>query len=287
MIFITCRKKRSIQFCHQITKMEIAGYIASVIIGIALGLIGGGGSILTVPVLVYLFGIDPVIATAYSLFIVGTTSLVGAIPKYRQGLVNLKRAVIFGIPSIVAVFITRKFLVPLIPHHIFNAGSFEITKPILIMVLFAILMVAAAYSMIKNDEKENDGTQLQTFNYPMIILEGAVVGILTGFVGAGGGFLIIPALVIFSKLPMKLAVGTSLVIIAAKSLIGFTGDLSHYDMDWKLLFIVTAAAVLGIFIGNAINKKMPGERLKKWFGWFILIMGIYIIVKELFFTKAM
>lgn len=267
--------------------MEIAGYIASVIIGIALGLIGGGGSILTVPVLVYLFGIDPVIATAYSLFIVGTTSLVGAIPKYRQGLVNLKRAVIFGIPSIIAVFITRKFLVPLIPHHIFNAGSFEITKPILIMVLFAILMVAAAYSMIKNGEKENYGTQPQTFNYPMIILEGAVVGILTGFVGAGGGFLIIPALVLFSKLPMKLAVGTSLVIIAAKSLIGFTGDLSHYDMDWKLLFIVTAAAVLGIFIGNAINKKMPAERLKKWFGWFVLIMGIYIIVKELFFPQAM
>ena len=287
MIFITRWKKRSIQFCHQIIKMEIAGYIASVIIGIALGLIGGGGSILTVPVLVYLFGIDPVIATAYSLFIVGTTSLVGAIPKYRQGLVNLKRAVIFGIPSIAAVFITRKFLVPLIPHHLFNAGSFEITKPILIMVLFAILMVAAAYSMIKNGEKENDGTQLQTFNYPMIILEGAVVGILTGFVGAGGGFLIIPALVLFSKLPMKLAVGTSLVIIAAKSLIGFTGDLSHYNMDWKLLLIVTAAAVLGIFIGNAINKKMPAERLKKWFGWFVLIMGIYIIVKELFFTKAM
>ena len=267
--------------------MEIAGYIASVIIGIALGLIGGGGSILTVPVLVYLFGIDPVIATAYSLFIVGTTSLVGAIPKYRQGLVNLKRAVIFGIPSIMAVFITRKFLVPLIPHHIFNAGSFEITKPILIMVLFAILMVAAAYSMIKNGENENDGPQPQTFNYPMIILEGAVVGILTGFVGAGGGFLIIPALVLFSKLPMKLAVGTSLVIIAAKSLIGFTGDLSHYDMDWKLLLIVTAAAVLGIFIGNAINKKMPAERLKKWFGWFVLIMGIYIIVKELFFPTAM
>ena len=287
MIFITCCNKRSIQFCHQISKMEIAGYIASVIIGIALGLIGGGGSILTVPVLVYLFGIDPVIATAYSLFIVGTTSLVGAIPKYRQGLVNLKRAVIFGIPSILAVFITRKFLVPLIPHHIFNAGSFEITKPILIMVLFAILMVAAAYSMIKNGENENDGTQPQTFNYPMIILEGAVVGILTGFVGAGGGFLIIPALVLFSKLPMKLAVGTSLVIIAAKSLIGFTGDLSHYDMDWKLLLIVTAAAVLGIFIGNAINKKMPAERLKKWFGWFVLIMGIYIIVKELFFSQAM
>lgn len=267
--------------------MEIAGYIASVVIGIALGLIGGGGSILTVPVLVYLFGIEPVIATAYSLFIVGTTSLVGAVPKYRHGLVNLKTAIIFGIPSIIAVFVTRKFLVPLIPQHIFNAGNFEITKPVLIMVLFAILMVAASYSMIKNGEKENNGPLVRRFNYPMIILEGAVVGILTGLVGAGGGFLIIPALVFFSKLPMKLAVGTSLLIIAAKSLIGFTGDLSHYKMDWKLLLIVTVAAIIGIFIGNAINKKIPGERLKKWFGWFVLVMGIYIIVKELFLNKPM
>jgi len=269
-------------FAVQFYKMEIAGYIASVVIGISLGLIGGGGSILTVPVLVYLFGIDPVIATAYSLFIVGTTSLVGVVPKYKQGLVNLKTAIIFGIPSISAVFITRKFLVPLIPHHIFNIGGFEITKPVLIMVLFAILMVVASYSMIKNGVKENDEPQEQRFNYPMIIVEGAVVGILTGLVGAGGGFLIIPALVLFSKLPMKMAVGTSLLIIAAKSLIGFTGDLSHYEMDWKLLLIVTVAAVFGIFIGNAINKKIPGEKLKKWFGWFVLIMGIYIITKELF-----
>lgn len=269
-------------FAVQFYKMEIAGYIASVVIGISLGLIGGGGSILTVPVLVYLFGIDPVIATAYSLFIVGTTSLVGAVPKYKQGLVNLKTAIIFGIPSISAVFITRKFLVPLIPHHIFNIGGFEITKPVLIMILFAILMVVASYSMIKNGVKENDEPKEQRFNYPMIIVEGAVVGILTGLVGAGGGFLIIPALVLFSKLPMKMAVGTSLLIIAAKSLIGFTGDLSHYEMDWKLLIIVTVAAVIGIFIGNAINKKIPGKKLKKWFGWFVLIMGIYIIVKELF-----
>ena len=262
--------------------MEIIGYIASVIIGISLGLIGGGGSILTVPVLVYLFGVEPVIATAYSLFIVGTTSLVGVFPKYKHGLVNLKTAIIFGIPAITAVFITRKFLVPLIPQHIFTVGSFEITKPVLIMVLFAILMVAASYSMIKNGIKQVEETHEQHFNYPMILLEGAVVGILTGLVGAGGGFLIIPALVLFSKLPMKMAVGTSLLIIAAKSLIGFTGDLTHYKMDWQLLIIVTIAAVIGIFIGNAINKKIPGERLKKWFGWFVLAMGIYIIVKELF-----
>lgn len=262
--------------------MEILGYIASVIIGISLGLIGGGGSILTVPVLVYLLGVEPVIATAYSLFIVGTTSLVGAVPKYRQGLVNLKTAAIFGIPSIAAVFITRKFFVPLIPQHIFRIGNIEITKPVLIMVLFAILMVAASYSMIKNEVKENEKTQQQRFNFPMIMLEGTVVGILTGLVGAGGGFLIIPALVLFSKLPMKMAVGTSLLIIAAKSLVGFTGDLSHHPMDWKLLLIVTAAAVIGIFAGNALNKRIPAERLKKWFGWFVLVMGVYIIIKELF-----
>jgi uncharacterized membrane protein YfcA len=261
--------------------MEIAGYIASIIIGISLGLIGGGGSILTLPVLVYLFGVEPVVATAYSLFIVGSTSLVGGISKYKQGLVNVKTAIIFGIPSIAAVFLTRKFLVPLIPQHIFNLGNIEITKPVLIMVLFAVLMVVASYSMIKNEEKDTVQQVKQNFNYPMIILEGAVVGVLTGLVGAGGGFLIIPALVLFSKLPMKLAVGTSLFIIAAKSLIGFTGDISHYEMDWKLLSIITAVAIIGFFIGNALNKKISGERLKKWFGWFVLIMGIYIIIKEL------
>jgi uncharacterized membrane protein YfcA len=265
--------------------MEIIGYTASVIIGISLGLIGGGGSILTVPVLVYLFGIEPVLATAYSLFIVGVTSLVGALPKYRQGLVELKTAVIFGIPSIAAVFVTRKFLVPLIPNHLFSVSGLEITKPVFIMVLFAFFMAFVSYSMIKNGIEENEDQQPQRFNYPMIVLEGTFVGILTGFVGAGGGFLIVPALVVFSKLPMKMAVGTSLLIIAAKSLIGFTGDLAHYTMDWQMLLIVTTAAIGGIFIGNVLNKNIPGERLKKWFGWFVLGMGIFVIAKELFFNK--
>lgn len=266
--------------------MEIAGYIASVFIGISLGLIGGGGSILTVPVLVYLFGINPVLATAYSLFIVGVTSLVGAIPKYRQGLVNLKTALIFGAPAIAAVYATRAFLVPLIPKEIFTAGSFVITKSILLMILFAVLMVFASISMIRDKKKINgtaDEAGVQKFNYPMILIEGAVVGVLTGLVGAGGGFLIIPALVLFSKLPMKQAVGTSLLIIAAKSLIGFTGDLPQYKMDWKFLLIITSLAIAGIFIGNQLSHKISGEKLKKGFGWFVLVMGIYIIVKELFF----
>lgn len=273
--------------------MEIIGYIASLIIGISLGLIGGGGSILTVPVLVYLFGVEPVLATAYSLFIVGLSSLVGAFPKYKQGLVNLKTALIFGIPAITAVYATRRFIVPLIPAHVFSIGDFVITKNILMMVLFAILMVFASVSMIREKNKNGNGNGNgnetegeQKFNYPLILLEGAVVGMLTGLVGAGGGFLIIPALVLLSKLPMKQAVGTSLLIIAAKSLIGFTGDLSHYTMDWKLLLIVTALAIAGIFIGDGLSKKIDGNKLKKGFGWFVLVMGIYIIIKELFFPGS-
>ena len=264
--------------------MEIIGYIASLVIGISLGLIGGGGSILTVPVLVYLFKIEPVVATAYSLFIVGLSSLVGAFPKYKQGQVNLKTALIFGIPSIIAVFATRKFIVPEIPKEVFTIGDFVVTKSILMMILFAILMMFASISMISNKTKNSTTeNEAQKFNYPMIILEGGVVGLLTGLVGAGGGFLIIPALVLLSKLPMKQAVGTSLLIIAAKSLIGFTGDLSNYAMDWKLLGTVTALAIAGIFIGDALSKKIDGNKLKKGFGWFVLVMGIYIIVKELFF----
>jgi uncharacterized membrane protein YfcA len=261
--------------------MLIAGYIASLIIGLSLGLIGGGGSILTVPVLVYLFGIDPVTATAYSLFIVGSTSLVGVIPKYNNGEVNLKTAVIFGIPSMVAVYATRAFLVPALPDEIFSIGDFIITKALLMMMLFAILMVFASVSMIRENNNKNEKEEKQVFNYPMILLEGTVVGLLTGLVGAGGGFLIIPALVILSKLPMKQAVGTSLLIIAAKSLFGFTGDIGKQHIDWQLLLSVTTLAIIGIFIGNALSKKISAGSLKKAFGWFVLVMGIYIIVKEL------
>ncbi|MBA2499365.1 MAG: sulfite exporter TauE/SafE family protein [Chitinophagaceae bacterium] len=265
--------------------MEIIGYLASILIGVSLGLIGGGGSILTVPVLVYLFGIHPVMATAYSLFIVGSTSFVGAIPKFKKGFVHLKTALIFGTPALVTVYATRKFLIPLIPDRIFTVGAQVITKPVLLMVIFALLMLVASFSMIRGRQVENslpDHNQNPTYNYKLIVLEGVIVGILTGLVGAGGGFLIIPALVLFSKLSMKTAIGTSLVIIAAKSLIGFTGDLSHYMMDWSFLLIVTGLAIIGIFIGNWLNNKVPGKKLEKAFGWFVLVMGIGILIKELF-----
>jgi uncharacterized membrane protein YfcA len=228
-------------------------------------------------------GVDPISATAYSLFIVGLTSLVGAWPKYKQGQVNIKTAIIFGAPSIIAVYATRKFIIPAIPQELFSIGGFTMTKPLMMMLLFAVLMVAASISMIRGGKSgiQAEDSGPQKFNYPLIMLEGIVVGMLTGLVGAGGGFLIIPALVVLSKLPMKQAVGTSLLIIAAKSLIGFTGDLSHMQMDWKLLLTVSALAIAGIFAGDALSKKVDGDKLKKGFGWFVLIMGIYIIFQQL------
>jgi len=262
--------------------MEIIGYIASILIGISLGLIGSGGSILTVPVLVYLFSVDAVSATAYSLFIVGFTAAIGSIAYLKKGLVNIKTAVVFGIPSIIDVFFTRAYIVPAIPKEVFSVGNFIVTKSILMLLLFAILMIAASFSMIKkNKQKENELKEgQQQFNYPMILLEGLLVGIVTGLVGAGGGFLIIPALVLLSKLPMKEAVGTSLVIIAAKSLIGFFGESNETLIDWSLLMIISIVATSGIFIGMFLSKKIDGAKLKPLFGWFVLVMGVYIIIKE-------
>lgn len=264
--------------------MEIIGYIASIFIGISLGLIGGGGSILTVPVLVYLFGIGAEMSTAYSLFIVGSTALVGGVRNASLGNVNYKTAGVFTIPAFIAVYATRAYLVPAIPDEIMTVGTYVLTKDIAIMVFFALVMLAASVSMIRNKrEEEEDEDATPQFNIPAILLEGTLVGVLTGIVGAGGGFLIIPALVLFAKLPMKKAVGTSLLIIAAKSLIGFIGDVQRYgdQIDWTLLLTVTAIAVFGIFVGIYLNNFIDGKKLKKGFGFFVLLMALYIIVKQL------
>ncbi len=269
--------------------MEILGFALAAIVGISLGLIGSGGSILTVPILVYVMAINPVLATAYSLFIVGSTALVGGVQSAIQKKVDFKTVLIFGIPSIAAVYATRMWLVPFIPQELFSIGSLVITKPIALMLLFAVVMILASISMIKSGKKKEDVDENapMKYNYPMILLEGAVVGLLTGLVGAGGGFLIIPALVLLARMPMKLAVGTSLFIIAAKSLIGFIGDLQGGELiDWKLLGSFTAFAAVGIFIGIWLSKKIAGDKLKKTFGWFVLVMGVYIIIKELFFPTG-
>ena len=259
--------------------------MSAMIIGISLGLIGGGGSILTVPALVYLFAVDALTSTAYSLFIVGTTALVGAIRSFFRNELELKTGIIFAIPSLIAVWLTRAFLIPIFPDSFGSFGKFDITKEIAILVFFALIMILSSFSMIRSagrsialkPEKSKEN------NYFLIVIEGAVVGTVTGIVGAGGGFLIIPALVLLAKLPMKVAVGTSLMIIAAKSLIGFTGDLMNPEMfmDWNLLLIFTLLSIIGIFIGIYIRKFISGEKLKRGFGYFLLVMGLYMIIERL------
>ncbi|WP_186756281.1 sulfite exporter TauE/SafE family protein [Echinicola salinicaeni] len=260
----------------------LLGFLAATLIGISLGLIGGGGSILTVPILVYLMGVSPVLATAYSLFVVGSTSLVGSFSYMRRGSISYKTAWVFALPSFAAVFLTRRYIVHSLPEVLFTFQGISLSRDVAIMVFFAVIMVAAAYSMIKNGKKLVPEKDNKTLNYPLIALQGLFEGTVTGIVGAGGGFLIIPALVLLAKLPMKKAVGTSLLIISAKSLLGFTGDLSTQTIDWRFLLIFTGLSIIGIFVGSMLSKKINDSSLKKGFGWFVLIMGIYILVKEIF-----
>lgn len=260
--------------------MEIAGYIAAIFIGISLGLIGGGGSILTVPVLVYLFRLDAFLATTYSLFIVGMSSLVGAISEFKNRLVDFKTAILFGFPSIVAVFVTRAYILPVIPEQILDFGFINITKHLLMMLLFAVLMVMASLKMIKKCEGENCLPK-KTDNEFLVIFQGFLVGMVTGLIGAGGGFLIIPALVSLLGLDFKRAIGTSLIIIAANSLFGFAISTGHLVIEWLFLIKILGLSVLGVFVGNYLSKRIDGKRLKPIFGWFILIMGIFIITKEI------
>jgi uncharacterized membrane protein YfcA len=261
--------------------METLGYAACVLVGFVLGLLGGGGSILSIPILVYLFHIDAVLASSYSLFMVGITSLAGAIPKYRDQLVNIKTGLLFGIPSIVTIFITRHWIVPSIPTIVYQSESIVVTKRLLLLGIFAVLMVLASIPMIRGrkERKNLEGP----WKIPLTILEGILIGFLTGLVGAGGGFLIIPALVLLTRLPMKSASGTSLFIIAINSLIGFSGDLGLVSIDWKFLLIVTGLAITGVHFGNLLSKKISNQHLRVAFGWFTLAMGGYILVRELFF----
>ncbi len=262
--------------------MEILGFFLAALVGISLGLIGGGGSILMVPILVYIMGMEPMPATSYSLFVVGMTSLVGAANNYRKGLVKIKIAFLFGLTSIATVFLTRKLLIPIIPDQLFKLESFVVTKNLATMVLFAILMLMASMAMIRSTPAPSMPSSSNTSGYVKLFSYGILVGMVTGFLGAGGGFLIIPVLVLVLSLPMKEAVGTSLLIIALNSLIGFTGDLGNFDIDWSKLMLITLIAVIGIFIGGWLSKMIDGNKLKKAFGWFVLLMGAYIILKELF-----
>jgi uncharacterized membrane protein YfcA len=264
--------------------MEYLGYIAAIFIGISLGLVGAGGSILTIPVLVYLIGIPAVSATSYSLFIVGVSAFIGVLRYVKHGLVCFRTVLVFGLPSVFSIFLTRKYLLHAIPANLGMIGNVEVTKDGLLMILLAILMIAASYSMLRKTpsvriDREKDNRE---YRYFLIFQQGIIVGALVGMVGAGGGFLIIPALVMLAKLPMKRAIGTSLAIIALNSTIGFLSDFGVHRFDWDFILLFTGFAITGIIIGSYASRYISGVKLKPAFGWFVLVMGIYIITKELF-----
>ena len=262
--------------------LEIFGYLSALLIGFTLGLIGGGGSILAVPVLAYLFTINEKAATAYSLFIVGASALFGAVKQYLKGYVDLKTAVFFGIPAMLGVTLVRHYVVPNLPDILFVIQDFEFTRRMGMFGLFALLMIPAAFSMLKKQsKKQNRKNEAVAYNYPLVLIEGLIVGGVTGLIGAGGGFLIIPALVILANIEMKVAIGTSLMIIAFKSLIGFfLGDAMTMEIDWEFLVLFTSITFIGVFIGSYTSNFIDGKKLKKGFGYFILAMSIFIFYME-------
>tara|TARA_B100000378_G_scaffold235835_1_gene202425 strand:+ start:153 stop:923 length:771 start_codon:yes stop_codon:yes gene_type:complete len=251
------------------------------IIGVSLGLIGSGGSILTVPLLVYFFGLDAVLATAYSLFIVGVSSAIGATRFIIRKQTDLYVAALFAVPSLVAVYLVRRYLVPSLPAELFTLGDISVSRDTFILVFFALIMLLAATRMIRSGKTEVPaGSESRKPNILLVVVEGLIVGSVTGFVGAGGGFLIIPALVLLVGLPMKKAVATSLLIIAVKSLFGFIGDVQSHAIDWTFLITLAALASAGIYLGMYLGKKVDGSRLKKGFGYFVLLMALFMIIRE-------
>lgn len=265
--------------------METIGYAAAVLMGGILGLMGGGGSILAVPILVYIFSIPPVVATGYSLFLVGLTSLFGVVGYARKKQVNFKVGIVFSIPALIGVFSARKFVVPALPATLFNVGGISVSKDLAIMVLFALMMLAASFSMIRGRKPGAAAPQKHEVSEGkkvlLVAIEGLVVGLLTGLVGAGGGFLVIPVLVILAGLDMKEAVGTSLIVIAIKSLTGFLGELGgDHVIDWMFLGGFSIFTTLGVLLGSWLSKFIPGDKLKPAFGWFVLIMGFVILYQS-------
>ncbi len=258
---------------------QLLGYIGALVVGLVLGLIGGGGSILTVPLLVYLLGYNPVVATAYSLFVVGTSSMVGTYQKHKKGLVDFKTGLAFSFPSFLAVYLSRRYFVPAIPDTIISIGNYSLTKDVAIMVFFAIIMLLASISMIKKRKESNLSSTKQS--YYKTFIQGLIIGTITGLIGAGGGFLYVPALVLWANIPMKKAVGTSLIIVTINSLIGFIGDVQTLDIEWVFLLSFSLIAIIGIILGVFLSKFITGEKLKKSFGVFTLLMAIYIIYKEI------
>jgi len=263
--------------------MFIVGLLASFFMGTVLSFLGAGGSILTLPILVYLFQIDIIQATTYSLLLVGLTAVFGCVASFKDKLIDFKTGIIFGIPSIIGVVLARKVVLPFLPDQIL-VGNFILEKSFLIMILFAVLMLVSSSLMIRDRKpvlsKTNDKNAYE--RNIIIILEGLIVGQLTGFVGAGGGFLIIPALVLLTGLSMNIAVATSLFIIAIKSLMGYLSDvIDGFQTDWMFVFYVCLFTLVGVFFGRILSKKVSDKQTKKLFGYMKLIISFIIRIEQL------
>lgn len=262
--------------------LHLLGYLGIIISGILLGLLGGGGAIIIVPVMVYLFGIAPVAATGYTFFVIAFTSLVGFYRYYGQNLVSIPTALLFGLPSVITVFISRRIILPALPEEFFQAGNFHFTKDMGIMILFATLMLATSYNLLIGKRPVAQHEVVEDKKHGKLVVRGLLVGLITGFVGGGGGFLIVSALVLLLGMQVKSAVGTSMLIISINSVIGFIGHASLGSaIDWKFISIFTALAIGGIIIGNLISSLFSEGRLRKIFGWFLVVMAAYILMQEI------
>ena len=246
----------------------IIALMLAVLVGVSLGLLGGGGSILTVPILTYLLGMEPRDAIAASLFIVGVTSAVGVFSHAKAARVRWKTGLIFGAAGMVGAFAGG------------IAGGY--IPGAVLMLLFAAMMIATATAMIRGRKPEAAPAAATTKELPLfrILLDGFAVGIATGLVGAGGGFLVVPALNLLGGLPMAVAVGTSLLVIAMKSFAGLSGYLFSAHIDWPVVLGFTALAVAGSFVGARLAGRVPERTLRKGFGWFVLAMGAFVLVQE-------
>ncbi|PKA05630.1 sulfite transporter TauE/SafE [Leptospira ellisii] len=264
--------------------MLIPGLIASFLMGTSLGLIGAGGAILTVPILVYIFEQDVMRATTNSLFVVGVAALVGALMKAIHRNVDIKAGFFFALPGFLSIFLVRRYLLPFLPDVLLSGFGFLVTKQSFVMTFFAFTMFFSSWAMIRSANRPSPDESRRHDSSPYFInvaVKGSLIGGITGLVGAGGGFLIIPALVLLLKFPVRLAVGTSLAIVAANSLFGFAISFpSVKNEDCPLLLSVCVLAVLGMFFGEILSSKMNERRLKKGFGYFVLTIAALLLYDQ-------
>ncbi len=260
--------------------LHILGYLGALITGIVLGLLGGGGALLSIPVLVYLFKIEPQLATSYSLLLVGISATSGSYQNIRKKLVDYNAALYYGVPSIIAVYSVRRWVMPNLPKVIFHMGSYPVDKNLFILIILAAVMFVAAYKMITAAPAVENETE-HKIDHIQLAFFAILIGSFLGLVGAGGGFLMVPALMYFANVHTKKAIATSLLLVAVNSFIGFLGDMrSHVQIDWLFFFAFAFFSIAGVFIGHYLATYIHNNKLKKYFGWFILITAIFIVVKE-------